>query len=49
MQQVAEPAPRENFFFSARSVYHNVQDKALLALLRLDLTNKGGVYATVHN
>ena len=33
----------------AHSVYHNLHDKATLALIRKNLTNVGGVYAIVHN
>lgn len=33
----------------AHSVYHNLQDKATLALIRKNLTNVGGVYVIVHN
>lgn len=34
---------------TAHSVYHNVQDKTTLALIKKNLTNVGGVYAIVHN
>lgn len=34
---------------SADSVYHNLQDKATLALIKQNLNNVGGIYAIMHN